>query len=125
MTQDTKQLTGEEIVPIFSDPVKLTKSALNDFIKWSTSRYNNYCGYGTKKENVDIVFASLKNGCYTDYKGRMDETKKTFTIVCANSVGENGNGRSWRTKQAGDSYTIDCEEKTIISAYSKRSIKFI
>ena len=30
--------------------VKLTKKALNEFIGWSTSRYNNYLGYGTKAQ---------------------------------------------------------------------------
>src|SRR5690348_3120720 len=66
--------------------VKLTKSALNDFIRWSTSRYNNYCGYGTKKENVDIVYNSLIAGCYVDWHGRLDESKKVFTIQCAGGV---------------------------------------
>lgn len=104
--------------------VKLTKSALNDFIKWSTSRYNNYCGYGTKKENVDIVYNSLIAGCYVDWHGRLDVSKKIFTIQCAGGVGENGNGRYWKTKSSGDEYTVNCETMTIEAKYSKRVIKF-
>lgn len=103
--------------------VKLTKKALNDFIHWSTSRYNNYCGYGTKKENVDIVFASLNAGHYVGWRGKHEEDKKVFTITCASSVGENGNGRYWRTKQAGGDYVIDCENMTIETR--GRKIEFI
>lgn len=106
-------------------PVKLTKTALNKFIQWSTSRYNNYCGYGTKKENVDTVFNSLKAGCYVDWRGRKEEDKKVFTIHCAQGVGENGLGRSWRTKQCGGAYTIDCEKLTIEEKYSNRTIQFL
>lgn len=105
--------------------VKLTKKALNEFIGWTTSRYNNYLGYGTKKQNVEIVFKALKEG---NYKGQT-----IFKIQCASPVGENyhytsGGGTSrpsyWKTKQAGDDYTIDCAEKTITAKYSKRTIKF-
>lgn len=101
--------------------VKLTKKALNEFIGWTTSRYNDYLGYGTKKQNVELVFKALKEG---NYKG-----KKIFIIQCASPVGENGNfskgkWKGWKTKQAGDDYTIDCEEKTVTAKYSKRTIKF-
>jgi len=97
---------------------KLTKSVLNDFIQWSTSRYNDYLGYGTKKENVDIIFNSLKAGYYIGFD------KKIFEIICAGSVGENGNGRYWKTKTGGDEYIVNCEEKTITAKYSKRLICF-
>lgn len=113
--------------------VKLTKKALNEFIGWTTSRYNNYLGYGTKKQNVDTVYNSLKNGFFTDERGRQDLTKTIFEIQCASPVGENANGRArgrgasnkyWKTKQSGDDYTIDCIEKTIVAKHSKRTIKF-
>jgi hypothetical protein len=105
--------------------VKLTKAALSKFLVWSSSKYNDYCGYGTKKENVDIVFAALKAGCYVNYRGVPDESKKVFTVMCAGGVGENGAGRSWRTKQSGGEYEIDCENLTIIEKWSKREISFI
>ncbi len=103
--------------------VKLTKKALNDFITWSTSRYNNYCGYGTKKENVEIVLNSLQAGHYVGC-GKHEEDKKIFIIQCASSVGESGSGRYWKTKQGGDEYTVNCETLIIEARYSKRSIKF-
>lgn len=111
--------------------VKLTKKAVSDFLIWSTSRYNNYCGYGTKKENVDLVYESLLAGYPLQRYVRPGETKvpdtvsKTFTVECAGGVGENGSGRSWRTKQGGDKYNIDCEARTIEAVYSKRLIQFI
>jgi len=58
---------------------------------------------------------------------------KVFTIQCASPVGENANGRSrgrrasnsyWRTKTAGDEYTIDCVNKIILAKNSNRLIKF-
>lgn len=99
--------------------VKLTKVALNNFIMWTSTRYNDWLGYGTKKQNVEDVFKALNEG---HFKG-----KKIFTIKCAGPAGENpqrGRGRSWRTKTAGDTYTIDCELKTITTEYSGRSIRF-
>ena len=109
--------------------IKLTKKALNDFITWSTSRYNNYCGYGTKKENVEIVFASLTNGCYTGWKGKKDEAKTIFIIECAGGVGENGNGRHWRLRgrKRGTDYSweINCVDGTVTGLQSKTVLSFI
>jgi hypothetical protein len=104
---------------------KLTKKALNEFITWSTTRYNDYLGYGSKKDNVKIVFNSLTNGFYTDERGRKDESKKVFIIKCAQSVGENGSGRYWKNNSAGEDYTVDCINKTISAKFSKREIKFL
>jgi hypothetical protein len=113
--------------------VKLTKKALNEFIGWTTSRYNNYLGFGTKKQNVDTVYNSLINGFFTNERGKQDEAKTIFEIQCASPVGENyhyksGGGGSkplhWKTKQSGDEYIIDCINKTIVAKYSKRTIKF-
>jgi len=109
--------------------VKLSKKTLNEFIGWTTSRYNDYLGYGTKKQNVDTVYNSLKSGFFTDERGKQEPTKTIFKIQCASPVGENGNFskgqyRGWKTKQAGDDYTIDCIEKTIVAKFSKRTIKF-
>lgn len=101
------------------EKIKLTKSALNKFIQWSTSRYNNYCGYGTKKENVELVYKALNEG---NYRG-----EKIFTIQCAGGTYENGNGRSWKPKKrssGGDDYTVNCETLTIEAKYSKRIIRF-
>lgn len=117
-------------------PVKLTKKALNEFIGWTSSRYNDYMGYGTKREAVDKAYYSIKNGYYTSVifqrngrrDERKDESKILFTIQCASPVGESGSqNRSsfWRTKQVGGSYTIDCKERTITANYSKRVLKFI
>lgn len=121
----------EEVIP-----VKLTKKALNDFIGWTTSRYNDYLGFGTKKGAVDKAFHSIKNGYLTSVWYRKDksmvETKyesiTVFTIECASPVGERGTnkrGSYWNTKQGGDEYTVDCIAKTITAKYSKRVIKFI
>ena len=117
-------------------PVKLTKKALNDFIGWTTSRYNNYLGFGTKKEAVDKAFYSITNGFYTSVWFRKDgtkseqkdESKVIFEIECASPVGESGTnkrGSYWSTKQGGDCYTVDCKERTITAKYSKRVIKFL
>lgn len=104
-----------------NDKVKLTKGVLNEFLKWTKSRYNDYLGYGTKKWNVDRVFNALKEG---NYKGQT-----TFIVQCAGSVGENphlsSGSRSWRTKESGDIYTVDCAGKTISAQYSKRIIAFL
>lgn len=106
--------------------VKLTKGILNKFITWSSSRYNNYLGYGTKKENIDTIYNSLMNGCYTNYRGKQDTTKKVFTIECAVGVGEGGNGRYWKVKGVKDyQWTINCETLTIEGFCSKEIIKFI
>lgn len=97
--------------------VKLTKAALNKFITWTTSRYNDYLGYGTKKWNVDRIFKALQDG---DYKGQT-----IFVVQCASPCGENVHARNWRVKGGGDIYTVDCIEKKITTEYSKRSIQFI
>ena len=86
-----------------------------------------------KKQNVDTVFNSLKAGHYTDERGRAKPDEKVFTIKCASPTGENSNGlakgngasnRYWRTKQAGDTYTIDCLNRSITAKYSGRKIYF-
>ena len=103
-------------------PVKLTKTAVSKFLQWSTTRYNNYCGYGTKAENVDRVLKALREG---NCNG-----EKTFQVECASPVGESGpvgmshRSNYWRTKTSGDKYFVDCEAKTITALNSKRQIKF-
>lgn len=97
--------------------VKLTKSALNKFIVWSTSRYNNYLGYGNKKENVELIFNALKEG---NHKGQT-----IFRVECAQGAGESGAGRYWKVKGGSDNYFINCETKTIEGEYSKRLIEFL
>lgn len=117
--------------------IKLTKKALTEFIGWTTSRYNDYLGFGSKKERVNCVFQSFLDGYFvwvtlrkdnTLMNFRIDKTITTFIIQCASPVGESGTNKResyWRTKQSGDLYIIDCKNKTIYSYYSKRSIKFI
>jgi len=112
--------------------MKLTKKALNEFIGWTTSRYNNYLGYGTKKEAVDLAFNSIKNGYYTLIWLKRDKTqvvkedkeKTVFEIRCASSVGESGTGKYWKVKQSGDDYIVDCINKTITAIRSNRLIRF-
>lgn len=120
-------------------PVKLTKRALNEFIGWTTSRYNDYLGFGTKKEAVEKVFHSINRGCFVHVqfsrKGERlerpaDESKTVFVIECASPCGErptnkSGSTRNWGTKQSGDEYTVDCKQRTITAKYSKRVIKFL
>ncbi len=118
------------------EKVKLTKKVLNEFIGWTTSRYNNYLGFGNKKDNVLTVFNSIKAGYFINSWYRKDKTQSlvgeknttTFKIECASPVGESGTnkrGSYWKTKQGGDEYTIDCINKTITAKYSKREIHFI
>lgn len=108
------------------EKIKLTKKALNDFITWSTSRYNDYLGYGTKKENVDIVYNSILNGCYTGSGGKKDESKTKFIIECSSGNGEGYGYRYWRLKgRNGDyQYEIDCIEKTITGVQSGQKLNF-
>ena len=129
MTTNTPTSTaaGSEIMP-----VKLTKRVLNEFIGWTTSRYNDFLGYGTKKEAVDTAYHSLVNGFKTTVWYRRDKTRiekrdeqiQIFEIKCASPSGENSNSY-WKTTQAGDDYIINCNTMTIEAKYSKRVIKFI
>lgn len=119
------------------EKVKLTKKALNQFIGWTTSRYNDYLGFGTKKENVETIYESIGYGFYTRIYFKRDGTrvmagtdvnKTVFEVKCASPVGESGTnkrGSYWKTKQGGDHYTIDCVNKIITAKYSKRTIQFI
>lgn len=103
---------------------KLTKKALNKFIVWSTSRYNSYLGFGSKKVNVDIVYNSLLNGYYTDGQ-RTDTGKVIFQIECSGGNGE-GYGRYWRLKgRKGDyKYEINCAEMSITGLQTQTKIQF-
>lgn len=109
--------------PTKQEGVKLTKKAVSDFLQWSSTRYNDYLGFGTKKQNVDTVFNSLKNGHYTDEKGRTKD-ENTFTVQCATPTGSNRSQRSWKINGSGEEYTVYCESMTITAKYSKRSITF-
>lgn len=74
-------------------------------------------GYGTKKWNVERIYKALQDG---NYKG-----ETIFLVQCASPVGENGDGRNWRTNGGGDEYTIDCANKKITARYTKRTIEFL
>lgn len=120
----------KEIEPTYFE-AKLTKKALNEFIGWTTSRYNSYLGFGTKKQNVNRVFKALTQGFELDREGNKITI---FEIECASPVGENMNGKArgrgasnkyWKTKQAGDNYMVDCINKTITAKYSKRTLKLL
>jgi hypothetical protein len=109
--------------------MKLTKTALNKFIVWSSSRYNDYLGYGNKKENIEIIYNSLKNGFYTGWRGKQEPEKVKFTIECATGNGEGYGGRYWRLKgrlgKTSDyQYEIDCEAKTVTGLQSNTFIHF-
>lgn len=102
-----------------TERVKLTKSALNKFIVWSSTRYNDWLGYGTKSQNVQIVFDALISG---SHKG-----ESTFAIKCAQPTGENyyaKSSRYWKTKQGGSTYIIDCKDKTVTEKVTGRTIAF-
>jgi hypothetical protein len=109
--------------------MKLTKSALNKFITWSTSRYNDYLGFGTKKYNINEVYNSLKAGHRVSGTGKNPQPGVTkFTIECSAGNGEsyNGNFRYWRLKgRKGDyRYEIDCIEKSVTGIPSMNKITF-
>lgn len=96
--------------------IKLTKSALNKFIVWSSTRYNDWLGYGTKKQNVEDVFKALTNG------------GEDFEIQCASPAGENpqrGSRKAWRTKQSGGKYSISITDKSITNIYTKETLNFL
>jgi hypothetical protein len=114
------------ITPTAMEKIKLTKSALNSFIIWSTSRYNDYLGFGTKKENVTLVFNSLLQGFYAGFNGKGDPTKTKFRIECSAGNGEGYGNRYWKLKgRKGDYlYEIDCIEKTITGLPSGESLAF-
>src|SRR5687767_425722 len=106
---------------------RLTKKALNDFISWSSSRYNSYFMLGNKKTNVELVYNSLLHGHRIVSE---DIIMSKFTIECAGAVGENGNGRYWRTrgkrgKSKDYSWEIDCVEKTVTGLQSGEKLQFI
>lgn len=95
---------------------KLTKTALNKFIIWSSTKYNDWLGYGTKKQNVEFAFKTLSEGINIE------------TIQCASPVGENphrGSKKYWRTKQSGGKYLVNGVEKSITNIYTNQTIHFI
>ena len=119
--------------------VKLTKKALNEFIEWTNTKYNDYLGYGTKKEAVLTAYNSLLKGHYvqakvysrnTQFYKKGDvilEEKPEIKIVefqCSGSCGENQRQRLWRTKQGSEQYVVDCIAKTITAKKSNRVMKF-
>ncbi len=114
-----------KIMETNTTPLKITKTNLNKVISWTTTRYNDWLGFGTKKEAVEKIFKALKEG---NYKGA-----NTFLVECASPVGEtsskgaNGHYRSknWPTKQCGGKYLINCSEKTITEQIRQLTIQFI
>lgn len=119
--------------------VKLTKKVLSDFICWTTTKYNDYLGYGTKREAVLTAYYSLLKGCLVQVyvynrdtkfhkKGDLDIREnpnvKIVEFQCSGSSGENQHQRLWRTKQGGEQYLVDCIDKTITAKKSNRVLKF-
>lgn len=100
---------------------KLTRKAVSKFLRWSSTRYNDYLGYGTKKENVERVFLAMKNGHHNN--------QTSFVIRSASPAGENpyhsSGYRTWRIKGDGEEYLVDCEQKTIKAKYTNREITFV
>lgn len=88
---------------------KITKSALNKIIQWSTSRYNYYLMLGTKKEAVERIHYALLNG------SDKDTGKVLFEIECATGNGEGYGNRYWKLKGKGSDwkYTVDAALKRI------------
>lgn len=119
--------TDNETIPEIVT-IKLTKKFLNDFIVWSTSRYNDYLGYGTKKENVDIVYASILKGYYVGWRGKENKEITKFEIQCSGGNGEGYGNRYWRLKGRRKSgnyqYIIDCDRKTITGVQTNETFKF-
>lgn len=112
---------------------KLTKKNLKSFISWTTSRYNNYLGYGTKAQNICRIFDSFIQGCDVGYNGKEKIITEFFKVECASPVGENyhytsGGGTSrpkyWKTKSAGDTYYVLVKELVIVAFYRKEIIIF-
>lgn len=98
------------------EKVKLTKSALNKFITWSSTKYNDWLGYGTKKQNVEFAFKLLNDG------------NKSEEIQCANPSGENphrGSRKYWKTKQSGGKYLVNGFDKSITNLYTNEALYFI
>lgn len=112
--------------------MKVTKAAISKFIRWSTSRYNNYLNFGTKKENVEIVYKALTQGFHiarkwsTESKSMVDERVTKFKIECSQGNGEGQGYRYWRLKgRKGDfSYEIDCAEQTITGLSTGNVLRF-
>lgn len=109
--------------------IPLTKKNISDFISWSTTKYNDYLGYGTKKEAVNTVFYSFIYRCKMNASIYYKDTKfykkgdvqlqeypeiNSFKIKCSGSCGENSTGKYWRIKQGGGEYLIDCESMSIM-----------
>lgn len=111
-----------------NEKVKLTKSSLSKFIIWSTSRYNDYLGFGTKKENVDLVYNSLTDGFYSGFnRKRPDPSKTRFIIECSQGNGEGQGYRYWKLngRQGDYKYEVDCVGKTIKGLPSNQTLSFI
>lgn len=96
--------------------IKLTKTALNNIIQWTSTQYNDWLGYGTKKQNVELAL------------GILEERKIILEIQCASPAGENphrGSKKYWKTKQSGGKYLIDGPAKSITNLYSNETIYFL
>jgi len=96
--------------------MKITKSNLQKIISWSSTKYNDWLGYGTKKQAVELAYKTLKDGV------------KIVEIQSASPVGENphrGNKKYWKTSQSGSKYIVDGVNKTVTNFYSKEVIQFI
>lgn len=121
--------------------VKLTKKAVSDVISWTNTRYNDYLGYGNKREAVLSAYHSILNGyvvnvyVYTKGKRKGDvefrhfPEKTTLELECASACGErqtNGSGSSryWRTKSVGGKYIVDCLAKSITALKNNEIIRF-
>lgn len=119
--------------------VNLTMKVLNDFIGWTTTKYNDYLGYGTKKEAVLTAYNSLLKGYYVQANVYLRDTQfykkgdvvlkekpevKIVEFQCASPCGENQRQRLWRTKQGSEQYVVDCIAKTITAKKSNRVMKF-
>jgi hypothetical protein len=83
------------MINIGVDKMKLTKSFLNKFIKWTSSRYNEY----KKLEAINIILAGFKEG----RTGKLIYHARSY-CPCSNMAGLYD-------------YLIDFDNKEIVKCY--------
>lgn len=113
------------------EKVKLTKKALNEFLQWTNTKYNDYLQYGTKSQNVEIALNSLNAGHYVN-GAWTDKNKTEFVLECASAAGENAylssGYRNWRLKskrRGSERYHVDCINRCIKEERHKGEIHFL
>lgn len=94
--------------------MKPTKTNITKVVIWTTTKYNDWLGYGTKKQAVADVLEAFKHG-------------EIITLKCASPAGENpqrGSRKYWKTKSSGNSYVVDGIKKTILNVNTNELTNF-